>query len=716
MITSVIPQRYVCLLTAVLVSVSAVSCGRRKLRSDELERNRLFAETVFRADHRTLGSDDFFERNLLTSPHPAASRWCAIALGRIGDPRSLRWLYCALHATDAGVRASAAFAIGEIEDRETLKAEGRRADPGAHQELIRLLGDSAHLVRMRAVEALGKAGMPEDLPSLIDCVGNTRIDIVPEQQAFLDLAITSLMRIGDPAALPLLRSLAANPDPQVRWRAANALVRMQDRSARPEFLGLLKSPDVDVRVYAARGLGMCAVEGDSRMLRALLTLRGSMGSGRSSLPLRVSAVEALASLHNVDSVPAIVEALRAEPINDAHPDQVNFAVRAAAALGDLGGPQAVDALVWLLKGPGPVQRSAIVALAKSMRQEPEEFFKAVRGLRPGNAEGLRAWAQALGELGGPRACQALTAALALALKTGPGLDSYLAVPAILEALGRTNPPGFNEILRPWLQSDDGIILRTALRLHQPGTGEASPWAAVIQSYRRIADRDDIESRVLILNLLRPWVGEVEVQRLLRDALSDRSRNVRIGAAGILRWGGAVDLPENPGPAESTLSRLTCNMLATARLDRTVAVVETDRGNIEIELFREDAPVTTSAFIQLAQGGFYNGLTFMRVVPFFVIQGGDPRNDQEGGPGYTLRCEINMQPFDRGSVGMALAGKDTGGSQFFITLSPQPHLDGGYTCFGRVISGMQVVDHVVPGDVIRRVRIENDMTMLDYRHY
>jgi cyclophilin family peptidyl-prolyl cis-trans isomerase len=76
----------------------------------------------------------------------------------------------------------------------------------------------------------------------------------------------------------------------------------------------------------------------------------------------------------------------------------------------------------------------------------------------------------------------------------------------------------------------------------------------------------------------------------------------------------------------------------------------------------------------------------------------------------------MLPFARGSVGMALAGKDTGGSQFFITLSPQPHLDGGYTCFGRVISGMQVVDHVVPGEVIRRVRIENDITMLDYRHY
>ncbi|MBP1601179.1 MAG: Peptidyl-prolyl cis-trans isomerase (rotamase) - cyclophilin family, partial [Acidobacteria bacterium] len=122
------------------------------------------------------------------------------------------------------------------------------------------------------------------------------------------------------------------------------------------------------------------------------------------------------------------------------------------------------------------------------------------------------------------------------------------------------------------------------------------------------------------------------------------------------------------------------------------------------------------FIRLAQSGFYNNLTFMRVVPFFVIQGGDPRNDQEGGPGYTLRCEVNMRPFERGSVGMALAGKDTGGSQFFITLSPQPHLDGGYTCFGRVISGMQAADRIIPGDVIRRVRIRHDVTMLDYRNY
>ncbi len=107
---------------------------------------------------------------------------------------------------------------------------------------------------------------------------------------------------------------------------------------------------------------------------------------------------------------------------------------------------------------------------------------------------------------------------------------------------------------------------------------------------------------------------------------------------------------------------------------------------------------------------------MRVVPFFVVQGGDPRNDQEGGPGYSIRCEINMRPFERGSLGMALAGKDTGGSQFFITLAPQPHLDGGYTCFGRVISGMTAVDRLAAGDRIRKIRVQDDVTVLDSRRF
>jgi cyclophilin family peptidyl-prolyl cis-trans isomerase len=111
----------------------------------------------------------------------------------------------------------------------------------------------------------------------------------------------------------------------------------------------------------------------------------------------------------------------------------------------------------------------------------------------------------------------------------------------------------------------------------------------------------------------------------------------------------------------------------------------------------------NAFLQLVDQRFFDGRSFHRVVPNFVVQGGDPRGDGWGGPGYALRDEINPNPYERGTVGMALSGPDTGGSQFFVTHSRQPHLDGTYPVIGRVISGMDVVDLVTLGDRIQTIR-------------
>jgi cyclophilin family peptidyl-prolyl cis-trans isomerase len=137
---------------------------------------------------------------------------------------------------------------------------------------------------------------------------------------------------------------------------------------------------------------------------------------------------------------------------------------------------------------------------------------------------------------------------------------------------------------------------------------------------------------------------------------------------------------------------------------TEVYLDTDRGTIQIELAVLDAPLTVENFVTLAGGRFFNGLGVHRVVPNFVIQAGDPRGDGEGGPNYTIRDELNQRPFVRGTVGMALDWADTGGSQFFITLSPQPQLDAKYTAFGRVIAGMEIVDAIQPRDVIRAVRV------------
>ena len=135
-----------------------------------------------------------------------------------------------------------------------------------------------------------------------------------------------------------------------------------------------------------------------------------------------------------------------------------------------------------------------------------------------------------------------------------------------------------------------------------------------------------------------------------------------------------------------------------------AVIETDKGKIELVLFDKDAPNTVKNFEKLASAGFYNGLTFHRVVPNFVIQGGCPKGDGTGGPGYTIKCEINPRKHGTGALSMAHAGKDTGGSQFFITHSPQPHLDGKHTVFGQVEKGMDVVNKIRPGDVMRKVYV------------
>ena len=145
--------------------------------------------------------------------------------------------------------------------------------------------------------------------------------------------------------------------------------------------------------------------------------------------------------------------------------------------------------------------------------------------------------------------------------------------------------------------------------------------------------------------------------------------------------------------------------ALARIGRNPrAVVTTTKGSFTIELLPEAAPLTVDNFVQLARREYFRNVTFHRVVPNFVIQGGDPRGDGNGGPGYAIRCEINQLMYDRAALGMALSGKDTGGSQWFVTHAPQPHLDGGYTIFGRVVAGMDVVDRIARGDVIHSIVI------------
>lgn len=136
---------------------------------------------------------------------------------------------------------------------------------------------------------------------------------------------------------------------------------------------------------------------------------------------------------------------------------------------------------------------------------------------------------------------------------------------------------------------------------------------------------------------------------------------------------------------------------------TRATMETDKGTIHLEFFDQEAPNTVANFVKLSKEGFYDGLSFHRVIPNFMVQGGCPRGNGTGGPGYTIKCEINSHKHVAGSLSMAHAGPDTGGSQFFICHGPQRHLDGVHTVFGQT-EDMAVVNAIRQGDKILSVTI------------
>lgn len=168
-----------------------------------------------------------------------------------------------------------------------------------------------------------------------------------------------------------------------------------------------------------------------------------------------------------------------------------------------------------------------------------------------------------------------------------------------------------------------------------------------------------------------------------------------------RQGELLDMAEK---VENSKTKLE-NSMSDKKL---YAIIETEKGVMKAELYREETPGTVQNFVELAEHGFYDGLTFHRVIPDFVIQGGCPRGDGTGGPGYRIKCETSAprQYHDRGVMSMAHAGKDTGGSQFFICHCREntQHLDGRHTCFGKVIEGLDVIDDIRPGDRMLSVRI------------
>jgi cyclophilin family peptidyl-prolyl cis-trans isomerase len=402
----------------------------------------------------------------------------------------------------------------------------------------------------------------------------------------------------------------------------------------------------------------------------------------------IQAVRALAALGDAESSKRFTTL-----IVDAAADPA-LRLEAMTALAALANEASVDLLVDLVADPLPwVRGPALRALA---RVDPFVFMATLAGLETDRDWTVRvATAAALGTVPAESSLPRLTAML-------EDRDERV-IPSVIAALGASRPPGVEQLLIQRLRSDDFVARATAATaLADLSATTAVP--ALIEAYRAAVGDSTYVARAAILTALNR-IDPAAARPVLQDGLMDREWAVRVRASSLLREQGVPDSENAIRPAAlgRQVDSAEWQALASPKFSPH-AFIDTDKGTIEIELAVLDAPLTVDNFVTLARKGFFNGIAIHRVVPDFVVQGGDPRGDGEGGPGYSIRDELNTRPYLRGTVGMALDWEDTGGSQFFITHAPQPHLDARYTVFGHVVNGMEVVDRIAPWDLVRRVRI------------
>jgi cyclophilin family peptidyl-prolyl cis-trans isomerase len=669
-------------------------------------------------------------RNLLSSPNAAVRRRAALAAGRIGNEGSVAALANLLETdNDAGVRSMAAFALGEVESAA-----------GANVLLTTLKNTSvAGELRARSVEALGKiaGALPTDQQARKRELGVAIVDALKfelQRRGTADVqtilfGLTAALRSAQPDAGPTIARFLTHSNPRVRSDAANALARLRLKDGNEELRRLLtKDLDANVRANAARVLG---VTEDKQSFDDLVVL----ATGDLDSRVRVSATRALASLKDPRAADELLkhgEILSQRISTRSLPVENNEVLEIATTLGRLVAQNEDHKAVAFLRKlseafnhSAPEVELALVRIAPAAyvasfgtgdqaRRKVQETILLDWRSAAGVAVGLGEVA-ALPETVANKAqlaaqAQALLRAMldyrnsGLTINTLVAVHSEYAIPDVLRALAAFKPQDLGTVAQAQVKENDITIQESAATIlgNLPPSEENT--RALAAAWPQAVDDPSNDAALAILGALAKQKTAAANEQL-KAGLKSGDYLIRQRAADLLKANGAGDFSSEVGTVKTRNTDADYKR-ALARAGRNVrAVVTTSKGSFTIELLPEAAPLTVDNFVQLAQREYFRNITFHRVVPNFVIQGGDPRGDGNGGPGYSIRCEINQVLYDRAAVGMALSGKDTGGSQWFVTHAPQPHLDGGYTVFGRVVMGMDVVDKIVRGDVIQSIVIK-----------
>lgn len=679
--------------------------------------------------------------NLLHSPAADIRKRAALAAGRIGDDKALPTLSGLLKSDPStDVRAMAAFAIGEIESVKGAEAilGGRAMEYLPAEELARRIEAAGKIAaanpKADETKALEKA--------IVDCLtAQLQIGSKRDRQITL-LALTAALRARPKDGDRVVAKFLTDPDPRIRADAENTLSRLRSKNANEALRNILATDtDAVARANAARALGAAEDKGAFDLL-----LKAAIDDTDSRV--RVSAIRSLGALKDARAADALLGRGKALLGNYQYQKtenrrEKNECLEIAATLGRLlpntKNEKAVKFLsaltVW---GIGQDTETAVAWATV----DPRSFMQMSRVIVPqdphstgydwrvnvAQAQGLAVLAKSedddIKKEAGDR------------LRQHAEYDrtvrfwEYMSIPDDLQALAAFKPVDLAGTARFFLAHDDVQTRATAAGIiaDQPTSKENVEALQKAFTMALVKDKDYDDAQLAILDALfkldkKEAVGTLLVATSAPDYLVRKKAFELLADPDLQK-----DFPGLPTSIENAKAKHKDEVLpyspafgtklgqllntdadyrrALARRNGSVrAVIKTVKGTFTIEFAPEEAPLTVDNFIKLARTGYFNNVLVHRVVPNFVMQDGDPGGDGNGGPGWSIRCEVNMLSYDRGAVGMALSGKDTGGSQWFVTHAPQPHLDGGYTVFGHVSEAdMKVVDQIARGDKIISVKI------------
>jgi cyclophilin family peptidyl-prolyl cis-trans isomerase/HEAT repeat protein len=608
-------------------------------------------------------------------------RQAALAVGRIGDPQGVDLLVPLLTDTAESVRAAAAFALGLLKD------------PRGIEPLITLVRAGAGSVApAEAVTAIAKIGGDAGARALTDVLqlGSAGAAAPPPVAA----ALLEAWRLGPRAPVSALIGYADDPDPNTRARLLYSLGRLRSPSGIASLLNAMQDRDPTVRAIAARALTRTVVDSAhleapaiAQRFRPLLT--------DPEVTVRINALRSLAGYRD-SALAGVVAPLAGDA-------DVGVAVQAETTLGTMGGSVARAALRARLAAAGfAIRRQALLGLAEA------DSAAGVAAATALVADADWRWRSV--------AAEAFAAAhVRDRLEAQLGDADGRVVAQALQGLTRIVPATDTTILptaRRLLAADDAAVRSVAADLlaRVPNLDDVD---RLTQAYRRAAGDQFDDARLSAVAALAAiaqasGAGRIRVANRFvavtpraEDYLVRRLAAAKLPDAAAV-WGPVAPIATGRTDADYRDAARRYLVPALQGAPLPTITIETDRGTLVVQLLAGDAPLTVAAFLGLVDRRFFDGNRWHRVVPNFVVQDGDPRGDGWGGPPFVLRDEVNPVRYDAGIMGMALSGPDTGGSQFFICHSPQPHLDGIYTVFGRVVAGLPVLNQIAQGDRIRSI--------------